>query len=454
MLLYTWGDVSWATMNPVVALLAPAFLGRCQTTGQRQANLPQITIFEDGNPTNRTRGVETPEAMPSTGPLYVHQFDKPHDLSTICYSGSPIGTFYERNCCDSGTDCNFIEVDRPVFGSFRDFTNFVAKETNLSGKVFTAAVECNDATRDVTSSLGPRMVRTAAERSGPNPEAAPYEFVARQDESACDCRSALPEFHSDNYPIGGSRAHAWASTLRDIPGGPNLLPALDALGACNFFESGYGWNDDEVAGVMVPLIPKRPLAPQQRFRVNASGYRIPLFDNRAVPTLPCDGNPNLVGAFPTPARPPSRPLPCPVARALTPPFPLPFARGRQLLFSRQRDAGAPGDPAGRCTEAVNLLQLGDARSGADQGEPVLHEPRGRGHQQQYVHTESDQSRCSDGRGVPERQARAAKRRRPVPLQAGFQQGGRGRVLQDIAQPPRGAAAARPLCRSAGAAAQL
>jgi len=274
-------------MYAAAAVLVPALLGRCQIKGQRQANDPHIVVFEDGNPINRSRGVETQEAMPSTGNLYVHSFDKENDLNMLCYSGSPIGTFYEKNCCDSGTDCDFITVDNHLFSDLRSFHEFVMDNKNLTAKVFTTAVECNKATAPG------RITRTAAERSAPNPEAAPYEFVSRADDSACDCRGATPQFNSENYAVASTYAHQWASTLRDMEGGPNLLPSIDSFGACNFFESGYGWSDDQESGVMTPIIPKRDLAPQQRLKINASGYRVPVFEGQKTPTMPCDGNPQL-----------------------------------------------------------------------------------------------------------------------------------------------------------------
>lgn len=272
-------------MHAAVALLVPSLLGRCQTRGQRQANLPHIFVFEDGNQINRTRGVETPEAMPSEGNLYTHQFDGNGDLNTICYSGSPVGTFSEKICCDDGVDCDFITVDKSIFSSPKEFYDYVQAQTPKSTKIFTAAVEC-DRPSD-------RLTRTAAERSAREPEAAPFEFVSRSDESACDCRSALPKFHSENYDIQSTYSHKWATTLRDIPGGPNILPNIEAFGACNFFESGYGWTDDTEQGVMVPIIPRRDLAAEQRAKVNSSGFRIPLFEGQKEPNMPCDGNPNL-----------------------------------------------------------------------------------------------------------------------------------------------------------------
>lgn len=272
-------------MYAAVALVAPALFGRCETRGQRQANLPHIFVFEDGNPINRTRGVESPEAMPSEGNLYVHEFDGDSNTNTICYSGSPVGTFSEKVCCDDGVDCDFITVDKSIFSSPKEFYTYVQQQTPKSTKILTSAVEC-DRPSD-------RLTRTAAERSAREPEAAPFEFVSRADESACDCRSALPQFHSENYDIQSTYAHKWATTLRELPSGPNLLPNIESFGACNFFESGYGWTDDSEQGVMVPLIPRRDLAAEERAKVNASGFRIPLFEGQKEPNMPCDGNPNL-----------------------------------------------------------------------------------------------------------------------------------------------------------------
>ena len=127
---------------------------------------------------------------------------------------------------------------------------------------------CNKASKEVARSPEARAVA--------KPDAIPFEFAAGSSESACSCHAAKPEFHSFNLPVSDGRAIAWASKMTERDGFDLRFKVGELYKSCAFFQSGYGWDNDNDKQTIVPIIPPRPMG-SGITNINFSHVSVPIF---------------------------------------------------------------------------------------------------------------------------------------------------------------------------------
>ena len=267
-----------------MAACAALVLARCPTDTFRKGSDDPATFFRaeknaEGEvvTTNFTEqvGVEARQALPFTGNLYVHRLNRglnDEDSQKICFSGTPVGFFTSQMCCADEDDAACENFAAAKVGSLipteRDLLAHTAAGRKVSGEIMVQGNRCNKASK--------KVARTPEARAVAKPDAIPFEFAAGSSESACSCHAAKPEFHSFNLPVSDGRAIAWATKMTERDGFDLRFKVGEKYKSCAFFQSGYGWDNDNDKQTIVPIIPPRPMG-SGITNINFSHVKIPIF---------------------------------------------------------------------------------------------------------------------------------------------------------------------------------